>query len=73
MITYIQNLVKFCPFILKKLVLTSIKGHNSVANLRKIMIYNTNVDLVNVYIQHLVIFCPFILKIFKQKLNFDVN
>ena len=25
----------------------SIKGHYSVANLRKTMIYNTNVDLVN--------------------------
>ena len=25
----------------------SIKGRNSVANLRKTMIYNTNVDLVN--------------------------
>ena len=25
----------------------SIKGSNSVANLRKTMIYNTNVDLVN--------------------------
>ena len=25
----------------------SIKGFNSVANLRKTMIYNTNVDLVN--------------------------
>ena len=28
-------------------ILTSIKGRNSVANLRKTMIYNTNVDLVN--------------------------
>ena len=25
----------------------SIKGHNSVVNLRKMMIYNPNVDLVN--------------------------
>ena len=31
----------------KHQVLTSNKGHNSVANLRKTMIYNTNVDLVN--------------------------
>ena len=50
MIMGIQNLVKFCPFILKiwskNLILTSIKGRNSVANLRK-MIYNTNVDFVN--------------------------
>ena len=31
----------------KNQILTSIKGHNSVANLRKTMIYNTNVELVN--------------------------
>ena len=49
MIMGIQNLVKFCPFILKiwskNQILTSIKGRNSVANLRKTTI--TNVDLVN--------------------------
>ena len=47
----IQNLVPFCQFVLKILsktqILTSIKGRNSVANLRKTTIYNTNVDLVN--------------------------
>ena len=46
----IQNLVKFCPFILKiwskNLTLESIKGRNTVANLRKTTIYNTNADLV---------------------------
>ena len=47
MIMCIQNLVKFCPFILKNLILESIKGRNSVANLRKTTIYSTNVDLVN--------------------------
>ena len=51
MIMCIQNLVKFCPFILKiwskNLILESIKGHNSVANLRKTTIYFTTVDLVN--------------------------
>ena len=31
----------------KKKILTPIKGLNSVANLRKTKIYNTNVDLVN--------------------------
>ena len=31
----------------KNQILESIKGNNSVANLRKPMIYNTNVDLVN--------------------------
>ena len=45
------NLVKFCPFILKiwskNQILESIKGRNSVANMRKTTIYNTNVDLVN--------------------------
>ena len=43
--------VEFCLFILKilneKPVLTPIKGHNSVANLQKMMFYNFNVDLVN--------------------------
>ena len=31
----------------KKQFLTSIKGRNSFPNLRKTMIYNTNIDLVN--------------------------
>ena len=47
----IQNLVKFYPFILKiwskNILFESIKGRNSVANLRKTLIYFTNVDLVN--------------------------
>ena len=47
----IQNLVKFCPFILKiwskNLILESVKGRNSVANLQKTTICNTNGDLVN--------------------------
>ena len=51
MIMCIQNSVKFCPFILKiwskNLIPESIKGCNSVANLRKTTIYNTNIDLVN--------------------------
>ena len=51
MIMCIQNLVKFYPLVLKILsgneILTSIKGRNSVENLQKMMIYNTNVDLVN--------------------------
>ena len=55
MMMCIQNLVLFCHFVLKILsknqFLTSIKGSNSVANLRKTKIYNTNLDLVtdNVY------------------------
>ena len=51
MIMCIQNLVTFCQFVLKILsknqILTSIKGRNSVANLRKTIVYNTNIDLVN--------------------------
>ena len=51
MIMCLQSLVSFCQFVLKILSknqnLISIKGRNSVANLRKTMIYNTNVDLVN--------------------------
>ena len=51
MMMCIQNLVLFCQFVLKilskKQFLTSIKGRNSFANLRKTMIYNTKIDLVN--------------------------
>ena len=51
MMMRIQNLVLFCQFVLKILsknqILTSIKGCNSVAKLRKTKIYNTNVDLIN--------------------------
>ena len=51
MMMCIQNLVSFCQFVLKTLnknqILTSIKGRNPVANLRKTMIYITNIDLVN--------------------------
>ena len=51
MIMCIQNLVTFCQFVLKILsknqIPTSIKGRNSIANLQKTIIYNTNIDLVN--------------------------
>ena len=51
MIMCTQNLVKLCPFILKilykNLILASIKGRNSVKNLRKNKIYNPSVGLVN--------------------------
>ena len=67
---YIQNLVKFCPFILKILsgnkILTSIKGHNFAANLRKITLLKTIPTLILsmlMCIQNLVKFCPFIFKI----------
>ena len=51
MIMCIQNLISICLFVVKILsknqTMTSIKGYNSVVNLRKTMIYDTNVDLVN--------------------------
>ena len=52
MMMCIQNLVSFCQFVLKTLSknqnLTSIKGCNPVAHLRKNNdLYITNVDLVN--------------------------
>ena len=51
MIMCIQNLIKFCPFVLKiwskNQIFESIKGRNSVVNIRKTTIYNTNIDLVN--------------------------
>ena len=58
----------------KNQILTSIKGRNSVANLRKTKIYNTNLDLVtdNVHTNF-----GLILSIrsqdIEQKPNFDVN
>ena len=49
-----QNLVKFCPFVFKRLsgneILTSIKGSNSAKNLPKKAHYNPNVNLVNIYV-----------------------
>ena len=78
MMMFIQNLVLFCQLVLKILsknqILTSIKGRNSVANMRKTKIYNTNIDLVNDNV-----FTKFglILSIssqdIEQKPNFDVN
>ena len=78
MMMCIQNLVLFCQFVLKILsknqILTSIKGRNSVANLRKTKIYNTNFYLVtdNVYTNF-----DLILSIrsqdIEQKPNFDIN
>ena len=51
MIMCIQNLVEFCPSILKILsknqFLTSIKGGNSVEHLRKMMIYDNYIDLAD--------------------------
>ena len=73
-----QTLVSFCQFVLKILsknqIFTSIKGRNSVANLRKTMIYNTEVDLVDDNV-----FTKFGLnrsirfQDIEQKINSDVN
>ena len=48
----IQNLVRFCQFVLKILsgnkILTSIKGHNSIKILQKMTGNSPKLDLVNV-------------------------
>ena len=78
MIMCLQSLVSFCQFILnilsKNQILTSIKGRNSVANLRKTMIYNTNIDLVNdnVYTKF-GLYRSILFQDIEQKLNSDVN
>ena len=52
MIMCIQNMVKFCPLILKILsgneILTSTEGYNSVANVQIIVLYNPTLDVMNV-------------------------
>ena len=65
---YIQNLMIFCQFVLKimslKEILTSMKGHNSVINLRKMIGNNRYIDLVNYNVyKSLMIFHSFVLKI----------
>ena len=75
MIMNIQNLISFCHFVLKILsknqILTQIKGHNCVANLRKTTIYNTNVDLVNDN-EHTK-FGPILSISSQEKTNSDIN
>ena len=78
MMMCIQNLVVFCQFVLKILsknqFLTSIKGRNSFANLRKTMIYNTNIDLVNDNVYTIFGLNRSIrFQDIEQKLNSDVN
>ena len=52
MMTCIQNLVRFCQFVVKILsgneILTSIRGRNSVKILQKMTGNNPKLDLVNV-------------------------
>ena len=75
MIMCLQNMVSISLFFLKllnkKRILTSIKGCNAVAKLRKITYYNPKVDLVNnnnIYTKKLV--CS---QDVEEKLNSDIN
>ena len=77
MMMCIQNLVLFCQFVLKILsknqILTSIKGRQSVANLRKTKIYNTNLDLVTDVYTNFGLILSIRSQDIEQKPNFDVN
>ena len=78
MLVCIQNLVKFCQFVLKILsgneILMSIKGRNSVKILRKIAVNNPKLDLVNVDVYtkfgQILSICSHDIE---QKRNSDVN
>ena len=78
MLMCIQNLVRFCQFVLKTLsgneILTSIKGHNSVKILRKMMGNNFKLDIVNVDVHtkfgQILSICS---QAIEQKQNPDVN
>ena len=78
MMMRIQYLVLFCQFVLKILsknqILTSVKGRNSISNLRKTKIFNTNLDLVtyNVYTNFGLIL-SMRSKDIEKKTNFDIN
>ena len=78
MMMCIQNLVLFCQFVLKILsknqILTSIKGRNSVANLRKNKDLRYKLDLVtdNVYTNFGLILSIRSQNI-EQKPNFGIN
>ena len=78
MIMCLLSLVSFCQFVLKILsktqILPSIKDRNSVANLRKTMFYNINVDLVNDYVYtKFGIKRSILFQDIEQKLNSDFN
>ena len=58
----------------KNQILTSIKGRNSVANLRKTKIYNINVNLVNDNVlTKFGLFLSFCSQDIEQKPNSDVS
>ena len=78
MIMCIQNLVSICIFVLKILsknqILTSIKGRNSVAYLRKTIIYINKLDRVNDYVYTKIgLNRSICFQDIEQKLNSDVN
>ena len=78
MVMCLQSLVSFCQFVLKILsknqIMTSNKGCKYVANLRKTMIYKTNVDLVNDNVYTKFGFNRSIqFQDIEQKLNSDIN
>ena len=66
--------ILFLKILSKNQILTSIKARNSVANLRKTTIYDTNIDLVNdnVYTKF-GLNQSFCFQDIEQKLNSDVN
>ena len=78
MLMCIQNLVRFCQFVLKILsgneILTSIKGRYSVKILRKMMGNNPKLELVNVDVLtkfgQILSICS---QDIERKQNFDVN
>ena len=78
MLMRIQNLVRFCQFVLKILtenkILTSIKGLNSVKILRKMMGNNHKLELVNVDVHtkfgQILSICS---QDIERKQNFDIN
>ena len=78
MMMCIQNLVSSCQFVQnilsKNQILKPIKGSNSVANLRKTKIYNTNIDLVNdnMY-SKFGLNLSILSQVIKQKPNSDIN
>ena len=74
----IQNLVRFCQFVLKILsgneILTSIKGRNSIKIFGKMTGNNPKLDLVNVVVH--IKFGQFLSipsQDIERKRNFDVN
>ena len=74
MLMCIQNLVRFCQFILKILsgneILMSIKGRNSVKIWRKMTGFNPKLDLVNVDVHTK---CGQILSICSQAIEWKPN